>query len=115
MDIEPRLLEAVRILRSRSDCPILIAEHAGNTGEIASKAKEAYRQANAQVRSAYETLKKRGEPEIYYLSHDELGMPMDGMIEGVHPNDYGMRFLASAFEKKIMEVWRTSKTMKTTN
>jgi lysophospholipase L1-like esterase len=42
-------------------------------------------------------------------------MPMDGMIEGVHPNDYGMRFLASAFEKKIMEVWRTSKTMKTTN
>lgn len=114
-DIEPRLLEAVRILRSRSDCPILIAEHAGNTGEIASKAKEAYRQANAQVRSAYETLKKRGEPEIYYLSHNELGMPMDGMIEGVHPNDYGMRFLASAFEKKIMEVWRTSKTMKTTN
>lgn len=114
-DIEPRLLEAVRILRSRSDCPILIAEHAGNVGESASAAKEAYRQANVQVRSAYETLQKRGEPEIYYLSHDELGLPMDGMIEGVHPNDYGMRFLASAFEKKIVEIWRVSKTARWDN
>ena len=114
-DIEPRLLEAVRILRSRSDCPILIAEHAGNVGESASAAKEVYRQANAQVRSAYETLTKRGEPEIYYLSHDELGLPMDGMIEGVHPNDYGMRFLAAAFERKIMEIWRVSKTARWDN
>ena len=114
-DIESRLLEAVRILRSRSDCPILIAEHAGNVGESASAAKEAYRQANVQVRSAYETLKKRGEPEIYYLSHDELGLPMDGMIEGVHPNDFGMRFLAAAFEKKIMEIWRVSKTARWDN
>ena len=77
--------------------------------------KEAYRQANVQVRSAYETLKKRGEPEIYYLSHDELGLPMDGMIEGVHPNDFGMRFLAAAFEKKIMEIWRVSKTARWDN
>ena len=114
-DIESRLLEAVSILRSRSDCPILIAEHAGNVGESASAAKEAYRQANVQVRSAYETLKKRGEPEIYYLSHDELGLPMDGMIEGVHPNDFGMRFLAAAFEKKIMEIWRVSKTARWDN
>ena len=114
-DIESRLLEAVRILRSRSNCPILIAEHAGNVGESASAAKEAYRQANVQVRSAYETLKKRGEPEIYYLSHDELGLPMDGMIEGVHPNDFGMRFLAAAFEKKIMEIWRVSKTARWDN
>ena len=114
-DIESRLLEAVRILRNRSNCPILIAEHAGNVGESASAAKEAYRQANVQVRSAYETLKKRGEPEIYYLSHDELGLPMDGMIEGVHPNDFGMRFLAAAFEKKIMEIWRVSKTARWDN
>ena len=114
-DIESRLLEAVRILRSRNDCPILIAEHAGNVGESASAAKEAYRQANVQVRSAYETLMKRGEPEIYYLSHDELGLPMDGMIEGVHPNDFGMRFLAAAFEKKIMEIWRVSKTARWDN
>lgn len=114
-DIEPRLLEAVRILRSRSDSPILIAEHAGNVGESASEAKEIYRQANAQLRSAYETLKKLGEPEIYYLSHDELGLPMDGMIEGVHPNDFGMRFLAAAFDNKIMEIWRVSKTARWDN
>lgn len=114
-DIEPRLLEAVRILRRRSDCPILIAEHAGNVGDGASEAKAVYRQANAQVRRAYEALQCQGVPEIYYLSHDELDLPMDGMIEGVHPNDFGMRFLAAAFEKKLMEIWRTSKTARWDN
>ena len=111
-DIEPRLLEAVRILRSRSDCPILLVEHSGNVGEIASTAKSVFRAANAQVRSAYETLRRQGTPEIYYMTHEELGLPMDGMIEGVHPNDYGMRFLASGFERKLLEIWKTSKTAK---
>ena len=114
-DIESRLLEAVRILRGRSDCPILIVEHSGNVGEDASEDKAVFRQANAQVRRAYETLQRQGVPEIYYLSHDELGLPMDGMIEGVHPNDFGMRYLAAAFEKKIMEIWRVSKTARWDN
>ena len=114
-DIEPRLLEAVRILREKNDCPILLVEHSGNVGESASEAKAFFRQANAQVLSAYWTLQQCGEPEIYYMTHEELGLPMDGMIEGVHPNDYGMRFLASGFEKKIMEIWRASKTARWDN
>ena len=109
-DIEYRILEAVRILRMRSDCPILLVEHSGNVGEIASQAKARFRKANAQVRSAYETLQKRGIPEIYYMTHEELGLPMDGMVEGVHPNDLGMRTLADGFEKKILEIKASSKT-----
>lgn len=109
-DIEYRILEAVRILRMRSDCPILLVEHSGNVGEIASQAKARFRKANAQVRSAYETLQKRGIPEIYYMTHEELGLPMDGMVEGVHPNDLGMRTLADGFEKMILEIKASSKT-----
>jgi lysophospholipase L1-like esterase len=109
-DIEFRILEAVRYLRMRSDCPILLVEHSGNVGEIASDAKAKFRKANAQVRSAYETLRKRGIPEIYYMTHEELGLPMDGMVEGVHPNDLGMRALADGFEKKILEIKASSKT-----
>ncbi len=100
-DIEPRLLEAVRILRSKRSCPILIVEHSGNVGEIASNAKGQFRKANAQVRSAYEHLLANGVEGLWYLNHDELGLPMDGMIEGVHPNDLGMRYLADAFEAKF--------------
>ena len=109
-DIEDRILEAVRILRVRSDCPILLVEHSGNVGEVASEAKAQFRKANVQVRSAYETLRKRGIPEIYYMTHEELGLPMDGMVEGVHPNDLGMRALADGFEKKILEIKASSKT-----
>ena len=104
------MMEAVRILRVRSDCPILLVEHSGNVGEISSEAKGRFRKANAQVRSAYETLQKRGIPEIYYMTHEELGLPMDGMVEGVHPNDLGMRALADGFEKKILEIKAASKT-----
>ena len=85
-------------------------EHSGNVGEVASEAKALFRKANAQVRSAYETLRKRGIPEIYYMTHEELGLPMDGMVEGVHPNDLGMRALADGFEKKILEIKAASKT-----
>lgn len=109
-DIEARIMEAVRILRVRSDCPILLVEHSGNVGEISSDAKAQFRKANAQVRSAYEALQRRGIPEIYYMTHEELGLPMDGMVEGVHPNDLGMRALADGFEKKILEIKASSKT-----
>lgn len=109
-DIEARIMEAVRILRVRSDCPILLVEHSGNVGEISSDAKAQFREANAQVRSAYEALQRRGIPEIYYMTHEELGLPMDGMVEGVHPNDLGMRALADGFEKKILEIKASSKT-----
>ena len=100
-DIEPRLLEAVRILRAKRDCPILIVEHSGNVGVDASDAKGAFREANVQVRSAFKTLKKQGWKKIYYMSHKELGLPMDGMVEGVHPNDLGMRYIANGYEKKL--------------
>ena len=109
-DIEDRILRAVQILRARHDCPILLVEHSGTVGEVASTAKAQFRKANAQVRSAWEALQRRGIPEIYYMTHEELGLPMDGMIEGVHHNDLGMRALADGFEKKILEVKAASKT-----
>ena len=109
-NIEDRILRAVQILRARHDCPILLVEHSGNVGEVASTAKAQFRKANAQVRSAWEALQRRGIPEIYYMTHEELGLPMDGMVEGVHPNDLGMRALADGFEKKILEIKAASKT-----
>ena len=114
-DLADRLLEAVRILRMGSDCPILIVEHCGNVGEIASEAKAVFRQANARVRSAFDALQRRGIPEIYYMTHEDLGLPMDGMVEGVHPNDIGMRVLADGFEKKILEIKAASKTARWDN
>lgn len=103
-DITPRLIRAIEILRSKRNCPILIAEHAGNTGEYASEPKRQPYKANAQVRAAYDSLLVRGFSDLYYVSKEELALPMDGMVEGVHPNDLGMRFLADAFERKIVEM-----------
>ena len=103
-EIEAKTLEGVRILRQKRDCPIILVEHSGHVGEVSNLERTTYRRANAQLKQAYESLLAAGYKDIYYMTHDEVGLPLDGMIEGVHPNDYGMRAMADGHEKKLREV-----------
>lgn len=103
--INERTLQGVKKLREKSAAPILLVEHSGYTNEFTSKTVEAsYRVANVELRKAYETLKKEGTAELYYLTKEEIGLSMDAMVEGVHPSDLGMQQYADSYIKKIKEI-----------
>lgn len=98
-------VEAVRQLRlQHRTVPIVIAEHAGYSHGKARKAtKEIYEAAHLASKKAYEQLKGQ-DANLYYLTFDEIAQPMDGTVDGVHPNDYGMVIVANAHEKKLREI-----------
>ncbi len=100
-----RTLEGVKKLREKSRAPILLVEHDGYSNEFSSeRAEESYRVANAELRKAYETLQKEQVPAVYYLTKEEIGMPMDAMVDGVHSTDLGMQQYADSYRKKIGEI-----------
>lgn len=103
--IYERTLQGVKKLREKSAAPILLVEHSGYTNELTSKTTEAsYRVSNAELCKAYEALKEEGVAEIYYLTKEEIGLSMDAMVEGVHPNDLGMQQYADSYIKKLKEI-----------
>ena len=64
---------------------ILLVEHDGYANDVTSeKAEESYRVANTELRKAYNTLQEEQIPDIYYLTKEEIGIPADGMVDGVH-------------------------------
>lgn len=103
--IADRVVEGVRILRARSNAPILLVEHSGYMNEYTSKSTEvSYRAANKQLHNAYDALIKDQIAGVYYLTKENIGLSMDAMVEGVHPNDLGMQQYADSYIKKIKEV-----------
>lgn len=108
--IKAKVLEGIHIIRSRSNAPILLAEHCGYPGEGMSATRAIFREANAQLREAYEAALASGCPDLYYLTSEEQALGMDGTIDGVHPNDLGMRHIADAFEKAIRDIFHENVT-----
>lgn len=103
--IMERTVEGVKILRTRSNAPILLVEHSGYMNEHTSKSvKASYRAANNQLHKAYEALIKSRVANVHYLTKEEIGLSMDAMVEGVHPSDLGMQQYADSYIRKIKEV-----------
>lgn len=103
--IYDRTLAGVKKLRTKNQAPILLVEHSGYTNEFSSQsAKESYQVANVELRKAYDALLAEGVKDIYYLTKEEIGLCMDAMVEGVHPNDLGMQQYADSYIKKIREI-----------
>lgn len=105
--IYPRMLDGIRKLRKSSRAPILIVEHQSDTGEWSSyKVGEAYRKTNVELKKVYETLVKEKVEGLFYMSSEEISLPMDSMVDGYHPNDFGMRVYADAYLKKLKTIFR---------
>lgn len=103
--IYERILAGVGILRRSNDCPILLVEHSGYANEFTSESRgESYKATNRELWRAYIALLSSGVKDIYYLTHDQIGLGMDGSVEGGHPNDLGMRRQADAVENKLKEI-----------
>lgn len=99
--IYDRLLRGVGILREKSQAPILLVEHNYANGTSSQQSVDWYANSNREQRRAYDKMIADGVEQLYYLSHDELAFTQESMVEGVHPNDLGMRQYADAYLKKI--------------
>lgn len=95
-------LQGVALLRKHHQSPILLVEHAKAETDGGNSAA---RHINALLKSCYDRLHEEGIPELYYLSCQEIGLPADGLVDGVHPSDYGMAQQAAACERKLREIF----------
>lgn len=105
-ELERRILNSVRQLKSiKPNTPVLVVEHAGYTdGFINPKRMQHYTRVNTIQKAVFAKLKKEGISGLYYLSYQELGLQIDDMVDGTHPNDLGMMRYARAYEKKLRSV-----------
>lgn len=96
-----RYREGIALLRKASDVPILLVEHAGGMPSFANAAAES---KNRLLRQCYDELRAQGVRELYYLSCDEVCLPADGTVDGIHPTDLGMVAIAKAYQTKIRKI-----------
>lgn len=105
-EIARRIIESVRYLKQKHpQTPILLVEHAGYTdGPIMPDRQEAFERVNKVQKDAYSRLLQDGIDHLYYLSHHELALSMDDMVDGTHPNDLGMQHYAEAYVQKLRTI-----------
>ncbi len=97
------VIESVRQLKNKHPTtPILLVEHCGFSDEGIKLSHERNIKAlNRAQRAALEQLNADGHNNLYLLSKEEIGLSMDGTVDGIHPNDLGMQDYADAYEKII--------------
>ncbi len=103
--IYDRLLKGISMLREKSQAPILLVEHDYANGVSSQQNVDWYTGSNGEQQRVFKTLQQKGVKDIFYLSHEELGFTQDSMVEGLHPNDLGMRQYADAYLRKLREIF----------
>jgi lysophospholipase L1-like esterase len=100
------VLQSVKQLQKKNpSTPVLMVEHCGFSDEAVNSSKERNVKAlNQAQREAFEQLKSEGHNNLYLLSKEEIGLSMDGTVDGIHPNDLGMQDYANAYEKIIRNI-----------
>ena len=88
-------VEKIRAVHPKT--PILISDMPGYSYEKYGHG------VNDCTRKAYDQIKDKVN-DLYYLSCADQGEPLDGKVDGIHPNDLGMYFIANAFEAKFREI-----------
>lgn len=102
--IADRMAKGIRILREKSQAPILLVEHDGYMGYRVSDAERSrFEKTNEQLRLCYQELKQKVDG-LYYMTFEELGLSMDSQVDGVHATDLGMSQYAEAYSRKIAKI-----------
>ncbi|MGN0188224.1 MAG: SGNH/GDSL hydrolase family protein, partial [Candidatus Cryptobacteroides sp.] len=102
-DFESRLEEGISLLRANHSCPILLVEHSGYANDFTNHGRLYANQLNDRQEALYKRLRKK-VGNLYYLTREEIGWDNDSMVEGVHPNDYGMTLQAQAVTRILRKV-----------
>ncbi|CCH53736.1 Platelet-activating factor acetylhydrolase IB subunit beta [Fibrisoma limi BUZ 3] len=105
-ELQKRIVESVRAIRARHpNTPILLTDHDGYTeGYLMPHRQPLFEQANQDLAEAYRQLTAENVPGLYRLTIADIGMDLDCMLDGTHPNDLGMMRYADAYEKKLREI-----------
>ncbi|WP_294630730.1 SGNH/GDSL hydrolase family protein [uncultured Bacteroides sp.] len=102
--IKERTEKAVRLIRSKSQAPILLVEHDGYMGyKSSAKKAEVFMAANKELQAAYQSLKDEVKG-LHYMTFEEQGLSMDSQVDGVHATDLGMQQYADAYTRKIKDI-----------
>ena len=106
-NVEENYEPFIRNLRAkRPDVPIVMAEQCDVYGG-GLNAKDRY------VKALYEKLVAEGWKNLVYLTKDEMfPRDMNGTVDGVHPNDWGMVSLAKAYGEAVKQALRLPKKAK---
>ncbi|WP_300287401.1 SGNH/GDSL hydrolase family protein [uncultured Alistipes sp.] len=102
-DFRARYIDGIERLRSRTDAPILLAEDVSGGKGFALPV---CIHKNELLKACFRKLTDRGVEGLHYLSCEEIDMPGDGTVDGIHLNDLGMKALAEAHERKIRAILR---------
>jgi len=104
-NVHQLIISAVKKLRQSSSAPILLVEHAGySDGSSSFKRYNTYNDLNKIMKTAFAQLKSENINNIFLLTEPEIGMSLESYVEGTHPSDLGMTYLATAYEKKIRQI-----------
>lgn len=91
--------------RLRPETPILLVEHPGYANRLTNAAKRGEDlRADAGLRRAYTDLQREGIKGLYYLSRRKIDLPTEGMVDYIHPSDFGMAAYADAYLKSIRKI-----------
>jgi len=92
-----RTLKLVRLLKAkRPTVPVLLVEgYTFEHGYFVKTVQPEVERRCAELRKAYDTLKKSGVKALYYKNGDGLiGEDHEGTVDGIHPTDVGMERFA---------------------
>ena len=104
-EIKQKLAEGIKILRNKSNAPILVVEHDGYMGANSGVEQCSEKVVNKLQREAFDKLKKQYKG-LYYLSYEELALSQDSQVDGVHASDLGMQQYADAYARKLKGILR---------
>jgi lysophospholipase L1-like esterase len=106
-ELESRILMAVKALKEyRPHVPVLLVDHSGgaDNGIIDTAALHDFQNANEVLHNSFDKMKAMGITGIYLLSNNEIGLSSYSTVDGLHPNDIGMKEYAVACEKNIRSI-----------
>lgn len=107
--INERCIPLVHQLReARPDTPIVLVEDRRNTNSwILPERSDHHDKNHEALRRAYNTLKKEGVKNLYYIPGDNLlGDDSEGATDSSHPNDLGFMRQAHVFEPILKKALR---------
>jgi lysophospholipase L1-like esterase len=101
------LYAAKQIQTKHPGIPIVLAEHSGGStnGYLDIVRSEDYRLSSVLLDSVYVKLKKEGF-NIFLITSKQFGFNLESTVDGLHPNDIGMRLYADAYEKLLRQVMK---------
>lgn len=105
-ELLPLIVRQVKRIRERRPkTPILLVDHLSYPDATTNDQVEQRIAQLAEIqKAAYEELLGEGVKRLYHLDNETLAIPYSGIVDYVHPSDYGMVCYGEAYVKALREI-----------